>query len=72
MKTGKTTRSADTMRAFAALAIALARGAAENKSCETQVESKAPQNHPKPSSAQNQTQSLHSNLARGDSTCCCS
>lgn len=52
MKTGRTTRSADTKRAFAALAIALARGAAANKSRDARTETKSPQNHQKPSNAQ--------------------
>lgn len=63
MKTGRTTRSADTMRAFAAVAIALARGAVANKACPTRAEPNSPQNHQKPSNTQSSTQSLYSNLA---------
>lgn len=54
MKTGKTTRSADTKRAFAALAIALARGAAANKACNATAETKSPQTNQKPSNTQKQ------------------
>lgn len=53
MKTGKTTRSADTKRAFAALAIALARGAAANKARDTPTQTKSPQHHQKPANTQN-------------------
>jgi len=49
MKTGRTTRGTDSKRAFALLAIALVRGAAANKSCDSRAKTKSPQNHQKPS-----------------------